>query len=109
MDCEVEPENDHDRYAVAIRNKGEKIVGHVQVELSKIFHKFLSHHGQIEGECIGSRFNAGQGNGLELPDDYRLVGNARYLRKLITKLQKKQEKERSDWKISDLRKCDCQD
>lgn len=109
MDCEMEPENDHDRYAVAVRNKDEKIVGHVPVELSKIFHKFLSQHGKIEAECIGSRFNAGQGKGLELPVDYRLVGNARYLRKLITKLQKKLEKEGSDWKISDLRKCDCQD
>lgn len=105
MDCEMEPENDHDSYAVAVRNKDENIVGHVPIELSKIFHKFLSEHGQIEAECIGSRFNTGQGKGLELPVDYRLVGNARYLRKLITRLQKKQEKEGSDWKISDLRKC----
>jgi len=29
MDCEMEPENDHDRYAVAVRNKDEKIAGHV--------------------------------------------------------------------------------
>ena len=94
------------RYAVAVRNKDEKIVGHVPVELSKIFQTFLSQHGQIEAECIGGRINAGQGKGLELPVDYRLVGIARYLRKLTTKLQKKQEKERSDWKISDLRKCD---
>jgi len=69
MDCKMEPENDRDRYAVAVRNKDEKTVGHVPVELSKIFHKFLSRHGQIEAEYIGSRFNAGQGKGLELPVD----------------------------------------
>lgn len=109
MDCKMELENDHDRYAVAVRNKDKKIVGHIRVELSKIFHKFLSQHGQIEAECIGSRFNASQGKSFELPVYYRLVGNARYFRKLITKLQKKQEEEGSDWKISDLRKCDCQD
>lgn len=55
MDCEMEPENDHDRYAVAVRNKDEKIVGRVPVELSKILHKFLSQHGQIEAECIGRK------------------------------------------------------
>ena len=109
MDCKMESENDHDRYAVAVWNKDDKIVGHIPVELSKIFHKFLSQHGQIKGGYIGSRFNTGQGKGLELPADYRLVGNAQYLRKLITKLQKKQEKVGSDWKISDIRKCDCQD
>ena len=109
MDCKMELENDHDRYAVAVRNKDKKIVGHIRVELSKSFHKFLSQHGQIEAECIDSRFNASQGKRFELPVYYRLVGNARYFRKLITKLQKKQEEEGSDWKISDLRKCDCQD
>ena len=66
-------------------------------------------HGQIEVGCISSRFNAGQGKGLKLPVDHRLVGNAHYLRELITKLHRKQEKEGSDWKIRGLRKCDCQD
>ena len=106
LDCEMEPENDHDRYTVAVKNKEEKIVGHVPIELSRICYKFLSEYGQLEAECIGSRFNTGQGKGLELPVDYRFVGNARYLRKVITRLQKKQEKEELDWKISGIRKCD---
>ena len=29
MDCKMELENDHDRYAVAVRNKDKKIVGHI--------------------------------------------------------------------------------
>ena len=108
MDCDMEPENHHDKYAVAVRNTEEKMVGHVPVELSKIFHKFLSNHGRIEAECIGSRFNAGHGKGLELPVDFRLVGNAHYLRKVVKSLRTKQEREGTDWKISDLRECDTQ-
>ncbi len=100
----MEPENDHDRYAVAIKNEDEKIVGHVPIELARICHKFLSEYGQIEAECIGSRFNAGRGKGLEIPVDYRFVGNARYLKKVITRLQKKQEKEDMDWKLSGITK-----
>ena len=85
------------------------LVGHVPIELSKIFHKFLSQYGQIEAECIGSRFNTGQGKGLELSIDFRLLGNARYLRKVMTKLQKEQKRKDTDWRISDLRKSDAQD
>ena len=103
LDCEIEPENDYDKYAVAV------LVGHVPIELSKIFYKFLSQYGQIEAKCIGSRFNTGQGKGLELPIDFRLLGNARYLRKVMTKLQKEQKRKDTDWRISDLRKSDAQD
>ena len=106
MDCGIEPENDHDKYAVAVKNKDGVLVGHVPIELSKIFNKFLSQYGQIEAECIGSRFNTGQGKGLELPIDFRLVGNAHYLRKVINKLQKEQERKDTDWRVSDLRKSD---
>ena len=106
LDCEIEPENDHDKYAVAVKNKDGVLVGHVPIELSKIFNKFLSQYGQIEAECIGSRFNTGQGKGLELPIDFRLVGNAHYLRKVINKLQKEQERKDTDWRVSDLRKSD---
>ena len=108
MDCDMEPENDHDKYAVAVRNTEEKMVGHIPVELSKIFHKFLSKHGRIEAECISCRFNAGQGKGLELAIDFRLVGNAHYLRKVVKSLRTKQEREGTDWKISDLREYDTQ-
>ena len=94
----MEPENDHDKYAVAVKNKDGVLGGHVPIELSKIFHKFLSQYRQIEAECFGNRFNTGQGKGLELPIDFTLVGNARYLRKVITKLQKEQKRKDTDWK-----------
>ena len=109
LDCEIEPENDNDKYAVAVKNKDGMLVGHVLIELSKIFLKFLSQYRQIEAKCISSRFNTGQRKGLELPIDFRLFGNARYLRKVITKLQKEQKREDTDWRISDLRKSDLQD
>ena len=109
MDCEIEPENDHDKYAVAVKNIDRLLVGHIPIELSKIFNKFLSQYGQIEAKCIGSRFNTGQGKGLEFPIDYRLVGSVRYLRKMITKLQKDQKRKDTNWSISDLRKSDVQD
>ena len=109
LDCEIEPKNNHDKYAVAVKNKDGVLVGHLPIELSNTFHKFLSQYEQIEAECIGSRYNTGQSRGLELLIDLRLVGNARYLRKVITKLQKEQKRKGTDWRISDLRKSDVQD
>ena len=79
LDCEIEPGNDHDKYAVAVKNKDRVLAGHILIELSKICYKSLSQYGQIEAECNGSRFNTGQGKGLELPLDLRLVCNAHIL------------------------------
>ena len=76
--CKMEPNNRHSKYAVVVKNEDDRIVGHVPIELSKLFFKFLSECGKIEAECIGSRINKGQEKGLELPVDFRLVGNARY-------------------------------
>ena len=53
----MEPDNPHSRFAVAVKNEDDKIVGCVPAEISKIFNKFLSEDGTIEAECIGSRFN----------------------------------------------------
>ncbi|CAH3046536.1 unnamed protein product [Porites lobata] len=58
-------------------------------ELSRLFHKFLDDFGELEAECIGNRLNAGKGKGVEIPVDYRLVGNDVYLGKLKRKLSKK--------------------
>ena len=67
---------------------------------------FLSEYGQIEAECIiGNRFNIGRGNGLEVPVDYRLVGNARFLKKLLKKLQKKNAESNYSWKLSTVQRC----
>ena len=59
--------------------------------------------GEIEAECIGDRFNSGHGKGLEFPVDYRLIGNYRYLKRLIRRLKIKEFAENLN--ISDIRKC----
>ena len=41
----MEPENDHNRYAVDT----------YQSNYPSFFYKFLSQHGQIEAECIGRK------------------------------------------------------
>ena len=38
--------------------------GHVPRELSKILSRFLADYGGIEAECIGVRYNRGEGNNL---------------------------------------------
>lgn len=37
--CELEPDNQHSKYAVVVKNEDDSIVGHVPAELSKIFNK----------------------------------------------------------------------
>ena len=53
----MEPDNPHSRFAVAVKNEDDKIVGRVPAEISKTFNKFLSEDGTIKAECIESRFN----------------------------------------------------
>ena len=76
--CEMELDNSHDKYAVAVKNKDGNLVGHVPKELSRLFHEFLNDFGELEAECIGNRLNAGKGKGVEIPVDYRLVANDSY-------------------------------
>ena len=89
LTCEREPDNAFDKYAVAIKNEVGHMVGHVPKELSKIFNKFVTDYGEIEAECIGNRYNAGQGKGLELPVDFRVLGNKEYLRRLVRRIKEK--------------------
>ncbi|KAJ7387573.1 hypothetical protein OS493_000907 [Desmophyllum pertusum] len=98
LHCEVEENNQYDKYAVAIKSESNQTVGHVPIELSKLFCEFLADGGSLEAECIGHRFNAGQGKGLEIPVDYRLIGNKRYLKILVRKLSE-------DLSVSAMRKC----
>ena len=101
LTCESEPDNAFDKYAVAIKNEAGHMVGHVPKELSKIFNKFLKDYGEIEAECIGNRYNAGQGKGLELPVDFRLLGNKEYLRRLVRKIKEKLELSISDISLAE--------
>ena len=87
MMCEIEENNDHDKYAVAVKNESGQIVGHVPIEISKIMCKFIRDCGEVEVECIGHRYNVSQGKGPEIPVDYRLLGNQQYLQRVVTKLK----------------------
>ncbi|KAK3698428.1 hypothetical protein QZH41_007970 [Actinostola sp. cb2023] len=89
LTCEMEHDNPHDKYAVAVKNQDGNLVGHVPKELSRLFYKFLNDSGELEAECIGNRLNAGKGKGVEIPVDYRLVANHSYLEKLKRKLSTK--------------------
>ena len=100
--CERELDNEHGRHAIVIKKEDGKIVGHVPKELSKIFTRFLRHHGELEAECIGCRFNMGKGKGLEFPVDFKLIGNEVYLHKLVDHIKREI---RSPLNISDIKKC----
>ena len=79
LHCEAENDNEFDKNAVALKNENGHVVGHIPIELSKVFVKFLQNYGEIEGECIGSRYILGKGNGMKLPIDYRFIGNEAHL------------------------------
>ena len=61
LTCERDHDNVHDKYAIAVKNKDQTLVGHVPIELSKIFSRFLRDYmyEEIEAECIGARYNKG--------------------------------------------------
>ena len=71
------------------KTKMETWLAHVPKELSMLFHKLLKDSGELEAECIGNRFNARKGKGVEIPMDFRLVANESYLGRLKRKLSKK--------------------
>ena len=72
-----------------VKSQDGLIAGHVPVELSEIVHKFLEDYGEILVECIGFRYNRGEGKGLEFPVDYQFVGNLPYLKIVRTSLKSK--------------------
>lgn len=89
MMCEIEEDNSHDKYAVEVKNESGQTVGHIPIEISKITNKFIPDCGEVEVECIGHRYNLGQGKGLEIPVDYRLIGNQQYLQRVVRRLKEK--------------------
>ena len=66
MMCESEENNGYDECAVSVWKENDQMIGHVPIEFSKIFFNFLKDYGEIEAECIGSTYNAGAGQGLEV-------------------------------------------
>ena len=64
--CERELDNVHDKYAVAVNNKEGKVVGHVPIELSQVFARFIRDFGEVGAECVDVRYNKGGGKGLDI-------------------------------------------
>ena len=81
--------NPKDRYAVAVckADGAASTVGHVLMELSRIFWYFLQNNGEITCKITGSRRRSPlvQG-GLEIPCLYKFVGEKKHiLRELLMK------------------------
>ena len=69
-----ENENQHDKFAFAIVLE-ERIVGHVPINLSKIFHQFMKIPNCTIGcKVTGKLVNRGAGYGREIPVQYRFIG-----------------------------------
>ena len=102
MMCEIPHDNPHDKYAVAVNNESGQTVDHIPIEISKIMNKFIRDCGEVKVECTGHRYNVGQGKGLKIPVDYRLIGNRQYLQRVVRRLKRKD----LDLNISDIKKCD---
>ena len=64
---------------------------------------FLRDYGEIEAECVGAWYNEGEGKGLEIPVDYKLKGNYKYLEKLVSRIKVREST--SGRNISEVKKC----
>lgn len=47
--CERELDNAYDKYAVAVNNEQGEVVGHVPIELSKLFARFIRNYVRSRG------------------------------------------------------------
>ena len=81
LQCKIEENNEFDPSAVALLYDDcleEKVVGHVPIHLSKIFHRFLKlPFCSISAIVIGKRVNRSAGDGLEIPVECKFFGDAR--------------------------------
>ena len=77
----------YDKFALKFVTADGKTVGHLAKHLSKICFKFMEDGGEMDGEIVGKRFNAGTGMGIEVPVEMRFIGNKQYLEKLSVKIK----------------------
>ena len=94
-----EPDNPHDTHAVAVKRVQDQegtegtlqTVGHVPLTLSRVFHLFLKHGGQISVEVAGKQRN--KGTGLEIPAIYSFCHKKpSKIKKLIELIKDKEDK-----------------
>ena len=92
------PDNPHNTHAVAVKRVQDQggmpqIVGHVPLTLSRVFHLFLKHGGQVSLEVAGKGRN--KGVGLEIPATYSFYhkkpSKVKTLRELIRDKEDKAE------------------
>ena len=83
FDCRQEPENEEDRYAVAVYEDSEStdVLGHLPREISCVSYFFLEHDGSITGKVTGRRRYCHQG-GMEIPCKLTYSGKWKHIRKL---------------------------
>ena len=80
---EREPTNCKDRFAVAVVDARNRVVGHIPYKLAPTVSHFLKrtvNKGTLE--VTGQRINRGAGYGVEIPCKYRLYGPKVYVEKL---------------------------
>ena len=81
LQCKIQKNNEFDPSAIAFLHDDfleEKVVGHVPIHLSKIFHRFLKlPFCSISAVVNGKRANRGAGDGLEISVKYKFFGDAR--------------------------------
>ena len=80
LDVRYEQDNPYDRFAVAVTNEDDAIVGRVPKELSTRLFKFLMNGGSVACTITGKRRN--RGRGLEVPCDYKCTGSSLAVKKL---------------------------
>ena len=91
-----ESDNPHDTHAVAVKGVRDQdgtlqIVGHVPLTLSRVFHLFLKHGGQISVKVVGKRRN--KDVGLEIPAIYSFFHKKpSKIKKLIQLIRDKEDK-----------------
>lgn len=82
----------YDKYVLKFVTADFKTAGHVPKHLSKICFQFIEDGGELDGEVVGKRFNAGTGMGIEVPVELRFVGEKKYLETLSAKIILAEEK-----------------
>ena len=60
--CERDHDNMHDKYAIAVKNEDQTLVGHVPIELSKIFSHFM---GRLRKNVLVPGTTKARGKGLK--------------------------------------------
>ena len=88
-----EPDNTHDRHAMAAYKPDScEVLGHVPRSYSRVFHYFVKRGGTVKAVVKGKRMNRGLGNGLEIPVQYIFHGEKKdtvALKQLLCKSKSK--------------------